>query len=75
MCSDPPRNREQPGTAYGSLALKARYFSVREDVRQPCDFNILKQELYIGNEGYECDNGLLVGFDAVDGYRVERVVE
>ena len=30
VCSDLPRNREQPGAAYGSLALKACYFLVRK---------------------------------------------
>ena len=30
VCSDLPRNREQPDAAYGSLALKARYLSVRQ---------------------------------------------
>ena len=28
VCSDLPRNREQPGVAYGSLALKVLYFLV-----------------------------------------------
>ena len=37
--SDLPRNREQPGAVFGSLAHEACYFSVHKNVRQPCDFN------------------------------------
>ena len=39
VCSNPPRNREQPVALYGSLALKACYFSALKHVRQPRDFN------------------------------------
>ena len=30
VCSDLPRNREQPGAAYDNLAVKAHYFSVHK---------------------------------------------
>ena len=40
VCSDLPKNREQPGTAYGSLALKARLFLSVKAWRQSRKFNL-----------------------------------
>mgnify|MGYP001791458436 CR=1 FL=1 len=33
VCANLPRNREQPGGVYGTLALKARYHSVCKHLR------------------------------------------
>ena len=41
VCSDLPKNREQPGTAYGSLAPKASLFLSVKPWRQTCGFNPL----------------------------------
>ena len=40
VCSELPRNQDQPGAAYGSLALKARLFLSVKAWRQSRDFNI-----------------------------------
>ena len=40
VCSDLPKNREQPGAVYGSLVLKARLFLSVKAWRQSRDFNL-----------------------------------
>ena len=59
VCSDLPINREQPGAAYGSLALRVLYFLVRKhrDRLAISTFFLAFGCLTINREGKERDDG------------------